>query len=50
MAIKTYSKPVKTKYKNKISMNIILQLFITLISLYICSEISTDIWRSIRGH
>lgn len=50
MAIKTYSPMLKSKYKNKISVNIIIQLFITLISLYICNEISTDIWRSIRGH
>lgn len=38
------------KSKNKTSAEIILQLSITLVFMYISNKISVDIWRSMTGH
>ena len=38
------------KSKNKTSAEIILQLSITLVLMYISNKISVDIWRSMTGH
>lgn len=38
------------KSKNKTSSEIILQLSITLVLMYISNKISVDIWRSMTGH
>ena len=38
------------KNKNKTSAEIILQLSITLVLMYISNKISVDIWRSMTGH
>jgi hypothetical protein len=39
-----------TKSKNKVSVWLVVQLSITLVSLYITNRISIDIWRSMTGH
>ncbi len=39
-----------TKSKNKISVWLVVQLSITLVSLYITNKLSIDIWRSMTGH
>jgi len=38
------------KTRGKISVDLVIQLSLTLISLYIANKISIDVWRSIRGH
>lgn len=48
MAIKLIDKQIKTN--NKISIELIFQLGLTLFALYIANRISIDVWRSIRGH
>ena len=38
------------KTKSKTSAEIILQLSITLITMYVVNKITVDIWRSMTGH
>jgi hypothetical protein len=38
------------KTKGKTSAEIILQLSITLITMYVANKITVDIWRSMTGH
>jgi hypothetical protein len=38
------------KTKSKTSAEIILQLSITLVIMYVASKITVDIWRSMTGH
>jgi|LakMenE18May11ns_1017448.scaffolds.fasta_scaffold8982025_2 hypothetical protein len=46
MALKTLNKNTK----NKVSVETIFQLAITLFSLYVANKISVDVWRSMTGH
>ena len=46
MALKTLNKNTK----NKVSVENIFQLAITLFSLYVANKISVDVWRSMTGH
>jgi hypothetical protein len=38
------------KTKSKTSAEIILQLSITLVTIYVANKITVDIWRSMTGH
>jgi hypothetical protein len=38
------------KTKSKTSAEIILQLSITLITMYVANKITVDIWRLMTGH
>jgi hypothetical protein len=38
------------KTKGKTSAEIILQLSITLVTMYVANKITVDIWRSMTGH
>lgn len=38
------------KTKGKTSTEIILQLSITLITMYVANKITVDVWRSLTGH
>lgn len=39
-----------TKDKSKISLDIYLQIGLTLFVMYVANKISVDIWRSMTGH
>ena len=38
------------KTRGRVSVDLVIQLSLTLFSLYIANKISIDVWRSIRGH
>lgn len=47
MAIELLEEKVKNK---SFPVLVIVQLFITIIALFIVNEIAVDVWRSLRGH
>lgn len=38
------------KTRGSISIDTVIQLSLTLLSLYVVNKISIDVWRSVRGH
>ena len=48
MALNLLDKPVKIK--NKISIEYIFQLALTLLVMYVVNKIGIDIWRAVKGH
>jgi hypothetical protein len=39
-----------TKEKSRVSIDIFLQIGLTLFTMYIANRVSIDIWRSMTGH